>query len=311
MGGDLSRTARDRAHQEAVGLAGLALAVSSLLAVAKVTLGVLWGSHAVLASSLYSLNDALSSVAVVISLRLGLRRPTERYSYGYGKAEYITVGIVSLVITFAVICMAVFSLRDLTKGVAGPPPHYTAISLPALSAILGVWLGRREHQLAAALDSPTLATGSGHQLAGAAGSVAALLGVAGALAGWPSLDRLASLGQSLHLVALSGALMARATKGLMDVALPVEDTRLVLEACQAVVGVQRVESVRSRLSGSTTFLDLVVAVPADLSVAAAHEIRGRVEQAICRVLGPGTAPLVRFRGPALDSLPTSGGGPRD
>jgi cation diffusion facilitator family transporter len=282
-----------RLRGEALRFAGLALAVNTAMAVVKIGVGLYSGSHAVLASSLYSINDLLSAIAVAVSLRYGVRRPNERYPFGYGNAEFIAVGIVSLAIGMGVLGMFFFSVADLVKGVEAPP-HFTAMTLSAASMVVCYLLAQRGHKLAVALDSPALATGSEHHYADALGCLAALAGVGGAMAGYHSLDRVAALVETIHLVALSGALLARSTKGLMDAAMPEEDVRLVTDACADVDGVERVDTVRSRQSGSITWVDVAVAAGPGINLERAAEIRAEVEQVITSVLGHSAKPQVKL-----------------
>ncbi len=282
-----------RLRGEALRFAGLALAINTAMAVTKIGVGLFSGSHAVLASSLYSINDLLSAIAVAVSLRVGVRRPNERYPFGYGNAEFIAVGIVSLAIGMGVVAMFVFSVADLVKGVEAPP-HFTAMTLSVVSMVVCYLLGQRGHRLAVALDSPALATGAEHHYADALGCVAALAGVAGAMVGYHSLDRIAALVETTHLVALSGALLMRATRGLMDAAIPEEDVQLVLDACSDVDGVERVDTVRSRQSGSTAWVDVIIATGPGTSLERISTIRRDVEQAVRSVLGHGARPQVKF-----------------
>jgi cation diffusion facilitator family transporter len=300
-----------RLRGEALRFAGLALAINTAMAVVKIGVGLYSGSHAVLASSLYSINDLLSAIAVAVSLRFGVRRPNERYPFGYGNAEFIAVGIVSLGIGIGVLGMFFFSVADLVKGVESPP-HFTAMTLSAASMVVCYLLARHGHKLAVALDSPALATGSEHHYADALGCLAALAGVGGAMAGYHSLDRIAALVETIHLVALSGALLARSTKGLMDAAIPEEDIELVMQACGGVAGVERVDTVRSRQSGSSTWVDVVVAAGPGINLERAAEIRAEAEAAIRNVLGHGARPQVKLLPRGMTSkLRTVTGGESD
>ncbi len=279
------------------------------MAVLKIGVGLLTGSHALLASALYSINDVLSSIAVAVGLRVGARRPDSMHSYGYGNAEFIAVGIISLSIAIGVFLMFFFSLVDVLTGVDGPP-HFTALSLAALSMITSWVLARRGHRLAAELESPALSTSADHHHADAVGSFAAVLGVGGALLGFHVLDRLVALFETLHVIALSGTLLAKSVKGLMDTALPEEDVQLVEQACLRVPSIERVARIRSRRIGTRAWVDVAVAVPGHLSVGHAHQITMQVRRAIHRVLGPSAFAQVRFQSPDhVERLPGPGGSP--
>lgn len=284
---------------EATRFAGLTLAVDATMAVFKIVVGLFSGSHAVLASALYSINDLLSAIAVAVSLRIGYRKPDDAHPYGHGKAEFIAVGIVSLGIAIGVCSMLVYSVLDVVKGVGGPP-HAVALAVATVSAIVNRWLARRGRDLADALQSPALQTSAEHHWADALGSGATIVGAGVAMLGFHAADRYVAIIETLHLVFLSGILLAQSTKGLMDAGLPDEDTDLIESACRAVTGVEQVMGIRSRSVGRDTWVDVAIAVEARLPVVRAHELRLEVEQAIADVIGRGVVTQVRFQSPQTE-----------
>jgi cation diffusion facilitator family transporter len=283
-------------RQEAIRLAGLTLAIDALLALFKVSVGVLAGSQALSVSALYSVNDIMSSIAVAVSLRVGGRAPTADYRYGFGRAEFIAVAMVSLAISIGVAMMFVFSATEIVKGVQSPP-HYVAALLAAVSMGVSWWLSKRNHHVAEELNSPALATSAEHHHADFHGSALALVGIGAALIGFHVFDRIVATFEEMHLVALSGTLLARAVNGLMDRSLPDEDVATVERGCGEVDGVQRVTHVRSRRLGSLTWVDVGVVVGSELTVAQATRVRRRVVGAVERAIGGKVFTQVALLGP--------------
>jgi cation diffusion facilitator family transporter len=279
------------------------------MAAFKIGVGIMSGSHALLANALYSVNDVLSSVAVSVSLRVGARRPSSMHPYGYGKAEFIAVGMVSMAIAIGVTFMFFFSVIDILRGVPGPP-HFIALTLAATSMVTSWVISKKGHQHAHALRSPALATSADHHHADAEGSLLAIIGIAGAVLGLHVLDRIIAVVETLHLVALSGSLLAKSMKGLLDTAIPADDTDLLEEACSSVEGVERVAHVWSRQSGSKTWVDVAVEVSEGLKVQDAQAVCAKVEEAVTRALGRAVSTQVRFQGPTFAYVtPGPGGSP--
>lgn len=293
--------------RDGIRFAGVALAVNGTMALFKVAVGILSGSHALLANALYSVNDVLSAIAVAVSLRVGNRRPTGDYPYGYGKAEFVAIGMVSLTIAIGVFLMFVFSVVDIIKGVTGPP-HFLAMTLAGVSLVVSWVLSRRGHRLAVALRSPVLATSAEHHHADALGSIATIIGVGAAVAGFHAVDRIIAVGETLHLIALSGTLLAKSVKGLMDVAVAPEDLDLMEDTCLEVEGVREVSYIRSRRIGSAAWIDLGVAVDPELDLRDAEEVSERVRDAIGAILGAGVVTQVRTHGPEYVNPRVEAGG---
>ena len=294
-------------RSEAQRYAGFALSVSTLMAAFKITVGLLAASHALLASALYSINDILSSIAISVSLRIGRKKPDRKHPYGYGKVEFIAVGLVSLTIALGVFFMFFFSVIDIMKGVPGPP-HFIAMSLAAVSLLVSWIMARKAHHIARKLNSPAVNTSAAHYHADAEGSLLALVGIGGAILGLHVLDRIIAVLETLHLIALSGVLLAKAVAGLMDTSIPMEELELVEDACRKVNGVEGVKYVRSRRAGTDTWVDIGVAVPGGVHVADAHEIRRQIQGAVVGVLGPLVTTQVRFHGQNYPEISPGAGG---
>lgn len=305
---DPQTLARDEMlRMEAQRYAGVALSVSTLMAAFKITVGLLAASHALLANALYSINDILSSIAISVSLRMGRKEPDHKHPYGYGKVEFIAVAMVSLAIAIGVFFMFSFSVIDIIKGVPGPP-HFLAMTLAGLSLVVSWTMSKKAHHIATKLNSPAINTSAAHNHADAEGSLLALVGIGGAVLGFHVLDRVIAVLETLHLIALSGMLLAKAVKGLMDTSIPDEELELVHSACRSVAGVEAIHCVRSRRTGADTWLDISVAVRASIRVADAHEIRSQIQGAIGGVLGPLVMTQVRFHAPHYAEIAPGAGG---
>lgn len=277
------------------------LVVNLLLAVIKGFIGVLAASRALLASALYSINDVLSAVIVMISLRIARRPPDEDHNYGHGKAEFVAIGVVSTVLAAAVVFILVFSVADVIQGVEAPP-HLIALLVALVTMGTNYYLSQQGFCAARHLGSPVLRTSAEHNRADAVSSLATVIGVGGALLGLHLLDPVIAIFETLHIVWLSGSLLGHALRGLMDAALPAEQIAAVRAACCTVPGVLDVLTLRTRHSGPQPWVDVEVAVGPSLSVEEAHRISGSVQGAVGRFLGRSAEVHVRFRANARQEL---------
>ncbi len=79
------------------------IAINVLLFVLKFWAGALSGSVAIMADAWHSLSDSLTSIAVIVGLKISSRPPDREHQYGHGRAELIAsmiVGVVLLVVAF-------------------------------------------------------------------------------------------------------------------------------------------------------------------------------------------------------------------
>ncbi len=285
---------RQRCRRCAVRFSWLTLWVNGALALLKSVIGLMAGSRALVASALYSVNDVLSSVVVMISVRVARRPADDAHAYGYGKAEFVAIGLVSTILAGAVIFILTYSVIDVLRGVEGPP-HLIALPVAAVTMATNLLLARRGFCAAQRTESPILHTSAEHNHADAVSSLATMIGVTGAALGMHRLDPIVAIFETVHIVWLSGSLFGHAMRGLMDAALPESAVAAIEYACERVPGVEGVGRVRTRQSGAYVWIDVDVLVAPGTAVGRANQIRCAVEQAIVTAVPQSVRCQVQFR----------------
>lgn len=107
----------------------------------KATVGAVSGSIAVILDAVNNLSDALSSVITIIGTKLAGKKPDKKHPYGYGRIEYITAVLISMIVLYA----GVTSLVESVKKILHPElPDYSAVGLViiAVAVVVKVLLGR-------------------------------------------------------------------------------------------------------------------------------------------------------------------------
>lgn len=79
----------------------VSIVVTAFLAVIKYSVGILSGSIALVADAVHSLTDVISSIGVLLGLKISSRKPTEAFPYGFYKAENIVSLLLALAIFYA------------------------------------------------------------------------------------------------------------------------------------------------------------------------------------------------------------------
>lgn len=98
-------------------LAGIVGIVSNLiLSGAKVTLGIITGSIAILADGLNNLGDGASSIITLVGFRLAAMPEDEEHPYGHARIEYIT----SLIISGLIIVVGAGLLKEAITKIISP-----------------------------------------------------------------------------------------------------------------------------------------------------------------------------------------------
>lgn len=242
------------------------LATCAIQAVVVVTSG----SVALLSDTVHNLSDALTALPLWFAFALGRRRPSRRYTYGYGRAEDLAGVFVVVVVALSVVVAAYESIdrlfnprpvRDLGLLVAAGIIGFVGNELVAVYRIR---VGRR-------IGSAALVTDGLHARTDGLTSLAVVLGALGVAAGWQQADAVIGLAiAGIILVMLKGA-----TRDVIHRLMDAVDPALVDEIerrAGEISGVAGVDQPRLRWVGHSLHAELRIVVGASRTVADGHRI---------------------------------------
>jgi cation diffusion facilitator family transporter len=257
------------------------------IAVAAIVMGVKYlaywttGSVALYSDALESIVNLATAVAAFIAIRISAQPPDRRHQFGHHKAEYFAAVIEGALIIVAALLIlreawdAVKQFRTLTDPVVGLAISGLATIINAGWSSFLIAFGRR-------LRSPALVADGWHLVTDVVTSVGVIVGLTLAtLTGWGLLDpALASL-VALNILYAGWRLMGESVSGLMDEAVASDVSgRIRNIISDNAIGAIEAHDLRTRSAGQATFIEFHLVVPGAMSVAEAHRICDRLEEAI-------------------------------
>lgn len=121
-------------------VSALGIAVNLLIAAAKVVLGLLASSIAIVSEGINNASDALTSVLTLVGSRLAGKHPDKKHPFGYGRVEYLTSLVISGLILFTGIEMLISSVRLIFEPLE-LNISVLALAVVAVSALIKFFLG--------------------------------------------------------------------------------------------------------------------------------------------------------------------------
>lgn len=254
-------------------IAGSAIAINLVLALIKISTGVIGNSYALVADGIESTTDIFSSLIVFGGLRISTRPPDENHPYGHGKAESLAAMVVAVFLIAAAILIAVQSIKEI-RAPQSSPAWYTLVVLGIIIVIKEL-LYRRMRKVGDSLDSSSLRSDAWHHRSDAITSLAAFMGISIALIGgegYESADDWAAL-LACSIIFVNGVRLLRpALNEVMDAAPSDAIEERVVETASSVEGVVAIEKCRIRKSGLGYLMDIHVEVKSDLTIREGHDI---------------------------------------
>jgi cation diffusion facilitator family transporter len=253
-----------------ISLAGLAVtaAIQSVVV-------VLSGSVALLGDTLHNVADALTAVPLLIAFRLAQRPPTNRYTYGYGRAEDLGGLFVIAMITLSSVLAAYEAIERLIHP--RPVSHLWVVAVAAVVGFLGnEMVAQYRIRIGRQIGSAALVADGLHARTDGFTSLAVLLGAGGVALGWQQADPIIGLVITVAILGVLRSTVRQVGARLMDAV----DPELVDRATAAVLNVTGIDAVRElriRWIGHTLRAEADVTVAADLTVTQAHDLAHHAE----------------------------------
>ena len=272
------------AHTSKARVAAISILASGGMAAAKLVVGIIIGSLALISEALHSSVDVVATVITWMVVRVSDRPADEEHHYGHGKIESLSaLGVTAMLYVLAggILVTAYGHLRE-----GATPPTLSAIPFIVLLLDIAVnlWRARALHRTAHATQSQALAADALHFASDVLGSVAVIIGLALSGLGYPWGDAAAAIGVAV-VISVLGLRLARSTvETLMDRA-PSGISERAAAAIRTVSGVVGVERLRVRMVGPTYFIDATVQVPRTYPIDRVEDIKRKAREAVAKALG--------------------------
>jgi cation diffusion facilitator family transporter len=250
--------------------------VSLGLSAVQLAAGLLGRSQAMVADAVHSMSDLFTDVAVWIGLKFSAAPPDADHPWGHGKIETVVSVLVGATLVFVGFGIGAEALRRLQEGIDTRPTAFplAAAALAIVSKeIVYQWtvrIGRR-------IRSQALLANAWHHRSDALSSVAALIGIGGAMLGQEWMDPLAAAVVSLFIVKVGGQVVWRGLSDLTERQVDVETVRQVQRLLEEDPDVVDAHRLRLRNVGGIVVGDVHVRVDGAIPVREGHAIAERLE----------------------------------
>ena len=119
----------------------IGITANVLLAAFKAVVGVLTHSIAITLDAVNNISDAGSSIITIVGTKLAAKEPDKKHPFGYGRIEYLSAMIISVIVLYAGVTSFVESVK---KIITPETPDYSILSLVivAVAVAVKIILGR-------------------------------------------------------------------------------------------------------------------------------------------------------------------------
>ena len=121
----------------------------------KAVIGLMTNSIAIVLDAVNNISDAGSSLITIVGTKLAAREPDKKHPFGYGRIEYLSAMIISVIVLYAGITSFVESVKQIIHP---ETPEYNTVSLiiVAVAVVVKILLGRYVKGVGVKVNSDSL-----------------------------------------------------------------------------------------------------------------------------------------------------------
>jgi cation diffusion facilitator family transporter len=244
----------------------------------QVVIVVFTGSVALLADTIHNLGDAITAVPLGIAFLFALRKPSKRFTYGFGRVEDLAGVIIVLIILFSAIGAGYQAVDRIIHPL--PIQNIWAVIVASIIGFIGnegVALFRI--RVGKEIGSAALVADGYHARIDGFTSLAVLFGAIGVIIGFPLADPIIGLLITLTILKIVWDSVKKVFIRLLDGVEP-EYLDEIQHSLTHVRGIKEILNIKARWSGHQLMTEVYIRIDPTISVLEAHNILEEIEHEV-------------------------------
>ena len=248
----------------------------------KLFAGVAGSSGAMVSDAIHSLSDVLTTIIAFLGVHLSKKAADKEHPYGHERFECVAsllLGAILLVTGFGI---GKIGLERIFAG------HYETLAVPSVIALAAAFISIVSKEAmywytrhyARIVNSPAFMADAWHHRSDALSSVGSLIGITGAMLGFPVMDSIASVVISLFILKVSYDILKDSIAKMLDTSCGEDYEKALTAYITAQEDVVQVDMLHSRMFGNKTYIELELQVDGNLPLREAHAIAERIHDSV-------------------------------
>lgn len=291
-----SAKARERA---AVRVTLIGAVLDLVLGVAKILVGLLANSVALVSDGIHSLSDLVTDAFVLAMARISHQEPDKKHPYGHGRFETIGTVVISIALFAVAGGITWDSLRRLQDPQQLAIPGVSAFVVALLSIVGKEWIYHYTRRVAQRINSSMLLANAWHSRSDALSSLVVLVSLVFSWLGYFWADLIAAILVALLIARVAWHLLRGALNEVLDSALPDEEIAAFRQHILEHDHIHGVHDLRGRQHGAQILLDIDLEVERWITVSEGHYLSERISHSLKQAF-PSVSDVVVHIDPEFD-----------
>ena len=253
---------------------------NAILSGFKMFAGVIGNSGAMISDAIHSFSDVLTTLIAWIGVKVSKKAADNDHPYGHERMECVASLILGIVLMATGIGVGKVGVENILSK------NYETLAIPSAIALVAAvvsivgkeamyWYTRYYAKL---INSAAFMADAWHHRSDAFSSIGSLIGIAGAMLGFPVMDSIASVVICIFIVKVAYDILKDALVKMLDTSCGEDYEKKLTEYVLAQDDVLGVDMLHSRMFGNKVYIDLEISVDGDKPLWEAHEVAERVHK---------------------------------
>lgn len=253
-----------------------------ILAAFKLFAGIFGHSQAMISDAVHSLSDVFATFIAFLGVKLSQKKADKVHPYGHERMECVASLVLGMILTATGLGIGAAGLKTVFSGEYASLSAPTALALSAAIVSIAVkesmfWYTRHYARI---LNSAAFMADAWHHRSDAMSSVGSLLGIGGAMLGYPILDCIASILICLCILKVAWDILKDALDKMLDTACNEKLEQEISHFISSQEGVINLDVLHTRMFGNKIYIDAEIAVDGTQTLKDAHSIAERVHDGV-------------------------------
>lgn len=250
-----------------------------ILTILKLGAGILGKSSAMLADGAHTLSDVLSTIAVMVGLKISSKKADESHPYGHERFELIVSKILGALLIFTGVGIGINSIKIIISGDIVAPGRIALVAA-LISIVVKELMYRYTMGIAKEIRSLAMEADAWHHRSDALSSIGTFIGILGARLGLPILDPLAGIVVSILVIKVGLDIYMESIKGLVDESADEETIKDIERIVMENDEVKNISELKTRVFANQIYVDIDIEVDGCQTVFEGHDIAREIHDLI-------------------------------
>lgn len=256
----------------------VSIAGNAILSGFKFFAGIFGHSGAMISDAIHSFSDVLTTIIAFIGVKVSKKAADDTHPYGHERFECVASLFLGLLLMVTGLGVGKVGLKNIISG------NYSSLTVPGVIALIAAiisivgkeamfWYTRHYAKI---IGSAAFMADAWHHRSDALSSVGSLVGIAGAMLGFPIMDSIASLVICAFIFKVSFDILKDSITKMVDTSCGEDyetEVRKFIETQPDVVCVDRIQA---RMFGNKVYIDTEIQVDGNKSLRESHDIAEQV-----------------------------------